>query len=116
MGRQAVRTAVISLIGLRGKRKTAARRRTVWPWLSGWMSRKARTRSLSKSLKEGISPSHLSARLSQSAIGERFGSYDTFDDFAKDTGGHSCDCASLSRRRSMGENMIFTTVPPTLHI
>ncbi len=30
--------------------------RTVWPWLNGWISRKAKTFSDSKSLKEGISP------------------------------------------------------------
>ena len=34
---------------------TAEWGRTAWPWLSGWISRKARIRSLSNSLKEGMS-------------------------------------------------------------
>ena len=42
-----------------GEAWTGMGMRTAWPLLRGWMSRKAKTRSLSKSLKEGMSPALL---------------------------------------------------------
>ena len=49
------------------------------------MSRNAKIRSLSKSLKDGISPGHFSENLS--GRDQKTG---TFDDLAEDTGSHDC--------------------------
>lgn len=42
--------------GVGWKNKEQRGRLTAWPRLRGWMSRKAKTLSLSKSLKDGMSP------------------------------------------------------------
>lgn len=59
-------------VGRCGEESTEQRRwiRTAWPRLRGWMSRNAKTLSLSKSLKEGISPAQMSvARLRMTCMG-----------------------------------------------
>ena len=60
---------------------------TACPKLSGLMSRKAKVFSLSKSLKQGISPSRVSDLYNYKTTRMR-----TLDDTAKDTGRHYSDC------------------------